>query len=237
MKAKSKPMAKSRRPPMYGVDIAPRLTTLKVTEPPVRAAGIKVGSTPFDELVSKNSKRWELQDMKTLVWVEHDGSAVKDATLSAVTCRWQAGRSPFAGRRPGRWRGGREAAAKIAGVGKVHVADDAAYRPCAAENVAPLVAEPDGPATTRSSHPPPRPARTSPRASRRCSTSCRFPKSCRSKAPKPSPARSMRATRSPPSNRATQAGHHRARHRVRQGRAKAAAARLKRSPHGRRNRV
>ena len=26
--------------------------------------------------------------MKTLVWVEHDGSAVKDATLAAVTACW-----------------------------------------------------------------------------------------------------------------------------------------------------
>jgi electron transfer flavoprotein beta subunit len=41
MKAKSKPMA-MKTPADYGVDIAPRLTTLKVTEPPMRAAGIKV---------------------------------------------------------------------------------------------------------------------------------------------------------------------------------------------------
>ncbi|HEX8389257.1 MAG TPA: electron transfer flavoprotein subunit alpha/FixB family protein, partial [Sphingomonas sp.] len=29
--------------------------------------------------------------MKTLVWVEHDGSAVKDATLSAVAAASQLG--------------------------------------------------------------------------------------------------------------------------------------------------
>jgi electron transfer flavoprotein beta subunit len=50
MKAKSKPMA-VKTPEELGVDIAPRLATLKVTEPPVRSAGIKVGSV--DELVEK----------------------------------------------------------------------------------------------------------------------------------------------------------------------------------------
>ncbi|MCF8709814.1 electron transfer flavoprotein subunit beta/FixA family protein [Rhizorhapis sp. SPR117] len=50
MKAKSKPMAQ-KTPADYGVDIAPRLTTLKVTEPPKREAGIKVADV--DELVGK----------------------------------------------------------------------------------------------------------------------------------------------------------------------------------------
>ena len=50
MKAKSKPMA-TKKPEELGVDVTPRLTTLKVVEPPVRSAGIKVGSV--DELVEK----------------------------------------------------------------------------------------------------------------------------------------------------------------------------------------
>ena len=50
MKAKSKPMA-MKTPADYGVDVAPRLTTLKVAEPPVRSAGIKVADV--DTLVSK----------------------------------------------------------------------------------------------------------------------------------------------------------------------------------------
>jgi electron transfer flavoprotein beta subunit len=50
MKAKSKPMA-VKSPADFGVDITPRLKTLKVTEPPVRVAGIKVASV--DELVEK----------------------------------------------------------------------------------------------------------------------------------------------------------------------------------------
>ncbi|MBV1687862.1 electron transfer flavoprotein subunit beta/FixA family protein [Novosphingobium sp. G106] len=50
MKAKSKPLA-NRTPADYGVDTAPRLKTLKVGEPPVRSAGIKVADV--DALVAK----------------------------------------------------------------------------------------------------------------------------------------------------------------------------------------
>jgi electron transfer flavoprotein beta subunit len=50
MKAKSKPMAVKTAAEL-GVDIAPRLETLKVVEPPKRSAGVKVGSV--DELVAK----------------------------------------------------------------------------------------------------------------------------------------------------------------------------------------
>ena len=50
MKAKSKPMA-NKTAADYGVDIAPRLTTLKVVEPGKRQAGIKVGSV--DEMVER----------------------------------------------------------------------------------------------------------------------------------------------------------------------------------------
>lgn len=41
MKAKKKPIDE-KAPDAYGVDISPRLTVVKVTEPPVRSAGIKV---------------------------------------------------------------------------------------------------------------------------------------------------------------------------------------------------
>ena len=50
MKAKSKPLAQ-KTPADYGVDVSPRLKTLKVTEPPVRSAGIKVADV--DALVAK----------------------------------------------------------------------------------------------------------------------------------------------------------------------------------------
>jgi electron transfer flavoprotein beta subunit len=50
MKAKSKPMA-IKTPADYGVDVAPRLTVLKVVEPAKRQAGVKVADV--DELVGK----------------------------------------------------------------------------------------------------------------------------------------------------------------------------------------
>ena len=52
MKAKSKPLAQ-KTPADYGVDVSPRLTTLKVVEPGKRTAGIKVADV--DELVMKLS--------------------------------------------------------------------------------------------------------------------------------------------------------------------------------------
>jgi electron transfer flavoprotein alpha subunit len=78
--------------------------------------------------------------MKTLVLVEHEDGQVKDATLAAVTAAAKLGEVHLlvAGQDVG---GVAEAAAKIAGVGKVHVADDAAYGHGLAENVAPVAAQ------------------------------------------------------------------------------------------------
>ncbi|HEX7848750.1 MAG TPA: electron transfer flavoprotein subunit alpha/FixB family protein [Sphingomonas sp.] len=76
--------------------------------------------------------------MKTLVWVEHDGQAVKDATLAVVTAASQLGEVHLLVAGQG-VDGVAAEAAKIAGVGKVHVADDAVYAHALAENVAPLV--------------------------------------------------------------------------------------------------
>ncbi len=78
--------------------------------------------------------------MKTLVWVEHDGKTVKDATLSAVTAASRLGEVHLLVAGEG-VAAIAEQAAKIAGVGKVHVADDAAFAHALAENVAPLVVE------------------------------------------------------------------------------------------------
>jgi electron transfer flavoprotein beta subunit len=50
MKAKKKPL-ETKTPADYGVDIAPRLKTPNVSEPPVRQAGVKVADV--DELVAK----------------------------------------------------------------------------------------------------------------------------------------------------------------------------------------
>ena len=78
--------------------------------------------------------------MKTLVWVEHDGSTVKDATLAAVTAASKLGEVHLLVAGKG-VDGVAQEAAKIAGVGKVHVADDDAYAHALAENVAPLIVE------------------------------------------------------------------------------------------------
>ena len=50
MKAKAKPLA-LKTPADYGVDVSPRLSVVKTTEPAGRKAGIKVGSV--DELIAK----------------------------------------------------------------------------------------------------------------------------------------------------------------------------------------
>ncbi|WP_242138105.1 electron transfer flavoprotein subunit alpha/FixB family protein [Sphingomonas sp. TREG-RG-20F-R18-01] len=78
--------------------------------------------------------------MKTLVWVEHDGATVKDATLAVVTAAAQLGEVHLLVAGQGVDAVAAEAA-KIAGVGKVHVADDAAYAHALAENVAPLIVQ------------------------------------------------------------------------------------------------
>lgn len=78
--------------------------------------------------------------MKTLVWVEHDGQSVKDATFAAVTAAGKLGEVEVLVAGQG-VDGIAQAAAQIAGVAKVLVADDAAYAHNLAENVAPLVVE------------------------------------------------------------------------------------------------
>jgi electron transfer flavoprotein alpha subunit len=72
-----------------------------------------------------------------LVLVEHEGGAVKDATLATVTAAAKLGDVHLlvAGEGVG---GVAEAAAKIAGVSTVHVADGAAFAHNLAENVAPV---------------------------------------------------------------------------------------------------
>ena len=78
--------------------------------------------------------------MKTLVWVEHDGSSVKDATLAAVTAASKLGEVHLLVAGEG-VDGVAKAASEIAGVGKVHVADNAAFAHNLPENIAPLVAD------------------------------------------------------------------------------------------------
>ncbi len=79
--------------------------------------------------------------MAVLVVAEHDNVEVKSATLHAVTAAAELDSGIdvlVAGEGCG---GVAEAAARIAGVAKVLVADDAAYAHALAENVAPLIAQ------------------------------------------------------------------------------------------------
>jgi electron transfer flavoprotein alpha subunit len=78
--------------------------------------------------------------MSVLVWVEHDNKELKDATLAAITAGSKLGEvnALVAGKGA---QGVADAAAKIAGVAKVLLADDAAYEHALAENVAPLIVE------------------------------------------------------------------------------------------------
>ncbi len=75
--------------------------------------------------------------MIALVWIEHENGEIKDATLSAITAAAKLGEvhALVAGSGVG---GVGEAAAKIAGVTRVHVADNPAYAHALAENVAPV---------------------------------------------------------------------------------------------------
>ena len=77
--------------------------------------------------------------MKTLVLVEHDGSSIKDATLAAVTAAAKLGEVHLLVAGKG-IDGIAAAATKIAGVGKVHVADGAHLEHQLAEDVAPVAA-------------------------------------------------------------------------------------------------
>ncbi|CAA9508407.1 MAG: Electron transfer flavoprotein, alpha subunit [uncultured Sphingomonadaceae bacterium] len=74
-----------------------------------------------------------------LVWVEHEGGDLKDATYPTVTAALKFGEvhAIVAGSKVGPVA---EAASRIAGVTKVHVADDPAYDHALAENVAPMIA-------------------------------------------------------------------------------------------------
>jgi electron transfer flavoprotein alpha subunit len=76
--------------------------------------------------------------VKTLVWVEHDGKTVKDATLAVVTAAAKLGEVDLLVAGSGVDAVAAEAA-KIAGVSTVLTADNAALEHPLAETVAPLV--------------------------------------------------------------------------------------------------
>ena len=77
--------------------------------------------------------------MTTLVLAEHDNSVLKDATLAAVTAAGKLGGDVHLLVAGHNAKSVAEAGAKVAGVAKVLLADDAVYAAALAENVAPLI--------------------------------------------------------------------------------------------------
>jgi len=79
--------------------------------------------------------------MSVLVLIEHEAGKPRDATLSTITAATQLGEvHALVAGEGDEARAAAEASANIAGVAKVLLADDAAYRDMLAENVAPLLA-------------------------------------------------------------------------------------------------
>ena len=80
--------------------------------------------------------------MSVLVLVEHEAGVPKDASLSTITAASKLGEvHALVAGSGAEARQAADAAAKIAGVAKVLLADDAAYTNMLAENVAPLVVD------------------------------------------------------------------------------------------------
>jgi electron transfer flavoprotein alpha subunit len=79
--------------------------------------------------------------MKSLVLVEHDNAVLKEATLATVGAAAKLGGEVHLLVAGSNCRAVAEAAAQVAGIGKVHLADSPAYEHQLAENVAPLVAD------------------------------------------------------------------------------------------------
>ena len=77
--------------------------------------------------------------MSVLVLAEHDNAVLKDATLATVTAAGQLGGEVHVLVAGSGAQAVADAAAKVAGVAKVLLADDAAYKDALAENLAPLV--------------------------------------------------------------------------------------------------
>ena len=123
MKAKKKPIDE-KTPADYGVDVAPRLEVVKTVEPPGRKAGVKVASVA--ELVGKLKEAGVL--MTTLLVAEHDNKSLKDATAKALTAAVALGAPVHVLVAGKNCKPAADAAAQLAGVAKVLIADAASAR-------------------------------------------------------------------------------------------------------------
>ena len=124
MKAKKKPIDQ-KKPEDYGVDVAPRVKVLKTTEPGGRKAGVKVKTRRRARFETSRRSGSNL-NMTTLLLGEVAGGHLADITARALTAAKELGAPVevlIAGHNPA---AAAEAAAKLDGVAKVRVADDAA---------------------------------------------------------------------------------------------------------------
>ncbi len=121
MKARKKPID-NVKPADLGVDPAPRLTMLKVAEPPKRKAGVKVGSVA--ELVSEAADRSEgdLTDDAHWFCSNSTTSGIKQPSRSAVAAAEKLGEVHALVAGSG-VDAAAQAAAKLPGVAKVLTAD------------------------------------------------------------------------------------------------------------------
>eukprot|EP00825_Cyclidium_porcatum_P019819 TRINITY_DN2270_c0_g1_i2.p2 TRINITY_DN2270_c0_g1~~TRINITY_DN2270_c0_g1_i2.p2 ORF type:complete len:533 (+),score=114.62 TRINITY_DN2270_c0_g1_i2:1184-2782(+) len=140
MKAKKKPLD-TVKPADLGVDVTPRLTTLKVAEPAKRSAGVKVADVA--ELVNKLRNEAKViqgeQTMTILVIAEHDNTALKAATLNTVAAAQKIGGEVHVLVAGANCAAAAQQAAGLQGVAKVKVADAAHYDAQTAENLTALV--------------------------------------------------------------------------------------------------
>jgi electron transfer flavoprotein alpha subunit len=109
--------------------------------------------------------------MTTLLVAEHDNKTLKDSTNKALTAAKALGAGVHVLVAGNGCRAVAEAAAKLDGVGKVLLADGAAYEHMLAEPLAALIV------ALAPAHTVIVAAATTTGGSRRCSTSCRFPTS------------------------------------------------------------
>ena len=135
MKAKKKPI-EEKSPADYGVDITPRLKVLKVTEPPKRGGGVKVTSRGR---AAGQAQRSGGDLMASLVIAEHDNQSLNDATAKTVTAAAAVSTPVHVLVAGENCAAVAEAAAKIAGVEKVLLADDALYARMLAETMETLI--------------------------------------------------------------------------------------------------
>ena len=154
MKAKKKPID-DKSASDYGVDLTPHLECSRPQNRPAARAASRSRTLP-NWYQTQDRSRGSL--MTTLLIAEHDNASMKDATNKALTAAAALGADVHvlvAGER----KAAADAAAKLAGVTKVLLADNAAYAHDLAEPLAALIVS-LAPPTTPSSRLRPRASRT-----------------------------------------------------------------------------